>query len=118
MWSKKTPLLVAGLADDHRALQLGVVAPHRRARPGDQHVPWLEDDVVGQGMGDRCVAPDLAAVAGPCPAGEIALGPVDRADGVQHGQGGFQAGAPADLGLGEPRPGCTAAAAHAPGAPI
>ena len=34
--------LVRRLADDHRALELGVVAPDGRARLGDEHVAFLE----------------------------------------------------------------------------
>ncbi len=56
-------------------------------------------------MRDGGIAPNLAAVASPSPAGKIALRPVDGADGVEHCQGGFQAGPAADLRLGGPDPG-------------
>ena len=57
-------LLVGGLADDHAALELGVVAPDRRSGLGDEHVAGLEGDVVRDGVGPGGAAADLAAVAG------------------------------------------------------
>ena len=54
--------LVGGRADDHRPLELRVVAPDRRARLGDEDVARLERDVVRDGMRPGAAQPDLAAV--------------------------------------------------------
>ena len=56
-------LLVGRRADDHRALELGVVAPHRCACLRHEHVAWLEPDVVRNRVGPRAAAADLAAIA-------------------------------------------------------
>ena len=56
-------LLVGRRADDHRPLELGVVAPHRRARLRDEHVARLELDVVRDRVRPRAARADLAAVA-------------------------------------------------------
>ena len=46
-------LLVGRLADDHAALELRVVAPDRRGSLADEHVAWLEADVVRNGVRPR-----------------------------------------------------------------
>src|SRR3954449_4531561 len=55
-------------------------------------------------MGNRSVAADLAAVAGACAVEEEALGPVDRADRVEHRQRGLGARTTRHLALREARP--------------
>ena len=57
-------LLIGRLADDHSALELGVVAPERRGCLRDEHVAGLEGDVVRDRVGPGGAAADLAAVAG------------------------------------------------------
>jgi hypothetical protein len=54
--------LVGGRPDDHRALQLRVVAPHGRRGLGDQHVAGAELDVVGDRVGPRAPLSDLPPV--------------------------------------------------------
>jgi hypothetical protein len=54
--------LVGRSADDHGALELGVVPPDGSARLGDEDVPFLELDVVGHSVRPRAPEPNLAAV--------------------------------------------------------
>ena len=56
--------LVGRRPDDHRALELGVVAPDRGARLGDEHVAGLELDVVRDRVRPGAAQPDLPPVAG------------------------------------------------------
>ena len=92
---------VSGGADDHGAFEFGVVAPYGGAGTGDEDVAGLEGDVGSKGVGDGGVAPNLAAIARTRAVGEIALGTVERADGIEHGEGGFVAGALGNFGFGE-----------------
>ena len=52
-----------GRADHDRTLELGVVAPDRRARLGDEDVAGAELDVVGDRVRPRAARADLAPVA-------------------------------------------------------
>ena len=77
-------LLVGRLADHHRPLELGEIAPHRRARAGHEHVSRLEDDVVRERVRDRRATADLAAVAGARAARVRVLAAVERAERLEH----------------------------------
>ena len=57
-------LLLGGLADDHPALELRVVAPHRGGGLRDEHVARLEADVVRDRVRPGRAAADLAAIPG------------------------------------------------------
>jgi hypothetical protein len=98
------PLLLRRRPDHHRALELGEVAPDRRACSGDENVARLKGDVRGQRVGDRRVAADLSAVAGTRPVEERILRAVDRSDRIQHCQRRLVARALRDLDLRQPRP--------------
>ena len=60
---EEAALLVGRRPDDHRALELGVVAPHRCACLGHEHVARFEPDVVRDRVGPRAAAADLPAIA-------------------------------------------------------
>jgi hypothetical protein len=66
---EEPPHLVGGRADDHRPLELGVVAPDRRARLRHEHVACAELDVVRDRVRPRAAQPDLAPVAAGCARG-------------------------------------------------
>ncbi len=61
---EQSPLLVRRRADDHPALELGVVAPDRRARLGHEHVAGVELDRVRDRVRPCAADADLAAIAG------------------------------------------------------
>jgi hypothetical protein len=92
--------LVRRLADDHRALQLGVVAPDRRAGLGDEDVALLELDVVGDRVRPRAPKADLAAVAGRDAVGGRLLAAVRAVERLQHRERGLVPSPQAGLGLG------------------
>ena len=95
--------LVGRLADDHRPLELGVVAPDRRARLGDEDVALLELDVVRDRVRPGAPQPDLAAVAGRDAVGGRLLAAVGAVERLQHRERGLVACPQARLGLGRAR---------------
>ena len=94
-------LVDGGLADHHRPLELGEVAPDGCARSGDEDVSLLEHDVARERVRDGGVAADLPAVARVRTGREDALSPVDRPDRVEHGERRLVRSARRDLGLGD-----------------
>ena len=96
--------LVRRLADDHRALQLGVVAPDGRARLGDEDVAFLEADVVGDCVRPRASQPDLAAIARRDAVGRRLLAAVGAVESLQQRQRRLVSGPEAGLRFRRPRP--------------
>jgi hypothetical protein len=89
---REHPFLLGGrIADEHRSLELGEVAPDRRACARHEHVALLEHEVPGERMRDRGVASDLPPIPGVSAAREEALRPVDLTDRVEHREGGLVA---------------------------
>ena len=101
---EQAPHLVGRRADDHRPLELGVVAPDRRARLGDEHVALLELDVVGDGVRPRAPQPDLAAVAGRDAVGGRLLAAVGAVERREQRERRLVPRAQGRLGLGRARP--------------
>ena len=101
---EQPPHLVRGPADDHRPLELGVVAPDRRARLADEHVAFPELDVVGDGVRPGAPEADLAAVPRRDAVGRGLLAAVRRAERLEHGESRLVARLQARLGLGRTRP--------------
>ena len=64
VWSKSRRISSGRRADDHRPLELRVVAPDRRARLRHEHVAGPELDRVRDRVRPRAAQPDLAAIAG------------------------------------------------------
>ena len=96
--------LVGRRADDHRALELGVVAPDRRARLGDEDVALLELDVVGDRVRPGAAQADLAAVAGRDAVGGRLLAAVRAVERLQHRERRLVSRPQARLGLGRSGP--------------
>ena len=93
------PLLLVGRrADDHPALELGVVAPDRRARLGHEHVAGAELDRVRDRVRPRAADADLAAVAGRCAV--RGREPSDLAARGEHGERRLVSGAQRRFRLG------------------
>src|ERR1700674_1658930 len=76
--------LVGRRADNHRPLELRVVAPDRRARLRHEYVAFPELDVVGDCVRPRAAQPDLAAVAGRRAVGGREPAPVPLTERLQH----------------------------------
>ena len=91
--------LVARRPDDHGPLELGVVAPDRRARLRDEHVAHLELDVVGDRVRPGAAQADLAPVAGRRAVGRALLPAEAIAERLQHRQCRLVARPQARLGL-------------------
>ena len=99
MWSNRRRICVGRLADDHRPLELGVVAPDRSARLADEDVAGLEGDVVRDRMRPRAALADLAAVAGRDTVRRGEAAAVGRAERVMHGERRLVSGAESGRGL-------------------
>ena len=103
--------LVGRGADDHRPLELGVVAPDRRSRLGDEDLARLERDVVGDRVGPGAPLPDLAAIARRGAVRRRELPAVARPERLEHGERGLVPGAQPCLVPRSSRARCTPAAA-------
>ena len=90
-------------ADHHRPLELGVVAPHRGARLGDEDVAELELDVVRDRVRPGAAAADLAAIARRRAVRRALLAAEPRPELGEHREGRLVTGAQARLGLGRAR---------------
>ena len=97
-------LLVGRLADHHRPLELGEIAPHGSARARHEHVARLEDDVVRERVRDGRAAPDLAAVPGAGASRVRVLSAVQRPERLKHRRRRLVRGPLRHLGLGQPNP--------------
>ena len=97
--------LVTRSADDHAALELGVVPPDGSARLGDEEVTFLKLDVVGDGVRPGASEADLASIAGCGAVGRRLLAAVGGAELVDHREGRFVPCAQAGLRLGHARTG-------------
>jgi hypothetical protein len=78
--------LVARRPDDHGSLELGVIAPDRRARLRDEHVADLELDVVREGVRPGAAQADLTAVSRRRAVGRALLSAEAVAECLQHRQ--------------------------------
>jgi hypothetical protein len=97
---EEPPHLVGGRSDDQGALELGVVAPDRRARLRHEHVALLEADVVRDRMGPGAAEPDLPAIPGRHARGGRETPAVAVSELFEHRERRLVARAQAGLGLG------------------
>ena len=112
---EQAPHLVGRLADDHRPLELGVVAPDRSARLADEHVAGLEGDVVRDRVRPRAPLADLAPVAGRDAVRRGEPAAVGRAERLVHRERRLVARAQAGRGFGRAGDAVLPAAAGARG---
>ena len=95
-----TSHLVRRRADDHGALELGVVAPYGCARLAHEDVARPEPDVVRDRVRPRAPLADLAPIARGGSVGRRKPAVVRRAERSEHGEARLVAGAEACLRLG------------------